>query len=180
MTIEMLDKLDSWLASKACINLETTGTEVCNLLYRSSNIKRKIAIAFSRYHHSNEPTEYIIADEGYVLTVPSFWLSIPKELVIPYLSVYIDSYIKDYASGKPVPSEPSKPPRPPKPTPGPCPKPPCPVPPPHPHPHPPAPPRPAENCEICDDPGISGYYINNTETSETSGGSFTNVKKADA
>lgn len=96
----MRKDLEEWLSKNFCPLIETTGSLVCELKYCANNTKGRIAIAFSRYHSEKDPWEYIIADEGYVLTVPSFWLSIPKELVISYLSYYIDGYMDEYVYNK--------------------------------------------------------------------------------
>lgn len=99
MTKSMRDKLENWLGENFCPLIENAGTLVCHLKYKVGSVKRDIAIAFTRYHHGADPDEYIIADAGYVLTVPSFWLSIPKELVLPYLISYIDNYLAENVTG---------------------------------------------------------------------------------
>ena len=99
MTKDMLDKLQDWLGENFCPIAENAGTVVCGLKYKVGSVKRDIAIAFTRYHHGADPDEYIIGDAGYVLTVPSFWLGIPKELVIPYLVSYIDNYLAENITG---------------------------------------------------------------------------------
>lgn len=92
----MRSKLENWLSKNFCPLIETTGTIVCDINVSTNNKKRKIAIGFSRYHQVSEPWEYVIPKRGYVLMCPSFWLSIPKELVIPYIEDYIDGYMDDY------------------------------------------------------------------------------------
>ena len=116
MTKYMLDTLEEWLSKNFCPLIETTGTLVCRLTYKSSGTKRDIAIAFSRYYQETDPAEYVVGDDGYVITVPSFWLSIPKELVIPYLTSYIDNYMKTYVFSSGGSSEDTKPSYPPPPT----------------------------------------------------------------
>lgn len=100
MLLNMRKELEEWLSKNFCPLIETTGSLVCELKYCANNTKGKIAIAFSRYHGEKDPWEYIIQDEGYVLTVPSFWLSIPRELVISYLAYYIDGYMDEYVYNK--------------------------------------------------------------------------------
>lgn len=180
VTKEMTDKLQEWLSGNFPPIIETTGTVVCRLKFKLGKISRDIAIAFTRYIHSNDPAEYIIGDEGYVLTVPSFWLGVPKELIIPYLCSYIDGYLDEYviknssssgsnSSGNTSGSS------------GNCgcnnnkPKPPqnCPTAKP-----PIAPPAqmPIEHCEVCDTPNIPGYFISEPNSGT---GSFNNVIKND-
>ena len=132
MLDKMRDRLEDWLAKNFCPLIETTGTLVCDIhIDRINNKKRTIAVGFSRYHQVSEPWEYVIPKRGYVLICPSFWLSIPKELVVPYIEDYIDGYMDDYiygnideegssggsSGGCPVtpPCHPPKPPRPPRP-----------------------------------------------------------------
>lgn len=177
VTKEMTDKLQEWLSSNFPPIIETTGTVVCRLKFKLGKVSRDIAIAFTRYIHSNDPAEYIIGDEGYVLTVPSFWLGIPKELVVPYLCSYIDGYLDEYViknssssgsssgsstgsgnCGCPTNTKPKPPQH------SPVPKPPI-APPPH---------LPIEQCETCDTPNVPGYFISEPTPGT---GSFNNVIK---
>lgn len=176
MDEKMIKELELWLSKNFCPIIETTGTVVCRLLYKSMTVKRHIAIAFTRYHHGDDPAEYVIADVGYVLTVPSFWLSIPKELVIPYLCSYIDGYISEYITGTGNGGNtggnnggntgtgcPNKPHH----------KPDCPIKPSRP-PKPPMPPiMPPNNCDDCDNPSANGYFIQQTPSNNM--GSFNNI-----
>ena len=133
----MKKELEEWLGKNFCPLTETTGTVVCDIPFTANSKKYRVDIAFSRYHHDQNPWEYVIPDRGYVLTVPSFWLGIHKYLVIPYLEYYIDSYLDEYvynpSSGStsgdssgggfyPVmpPCHPPRPPKPPKPPLPPC------------------------------------------------------------
>lgn len=99
MTKDMIEDLKKWLSENFCPIIETTGTMVCRLKFKRDKLQRDIAIAFSRYHHSADPAEYVITNAGYVLTVPSFWLGIPRELVIPYLCSFIEGYLSEYIFG---------------------------------------------------------------------------------
>ena len=179
MTKSMRDKLENWLGENFCPLIENAGTLVCHLKYKVGSIKRDIAIAFTRYHHGADPDEYIIADAGYVLTVPSFWLSIPKELVLPYLISYIDNYLAENVTGNGgstgdngstglpnLPGGNCPPPgggRPPQN----CPKPDKPAPPPP----PPYIPCPEPECDE-NTSALKGYYIDNTGGNT---GTFTNT-----
>lgn len=129
----MRKSLEDWLAKNFCPLIETTGTLVWDYKLNLNNKRRRIAVAFSRYHQTQEPWEYVVEPKGYVLVCPSFWLSIPKELVIFYIEYYIDGYLDEYiyndATGDnpgvcPVypPCHPPKPPKdpPPKPPMPPC------------------------------------------------------------
>ena len=108
----MRDKLEDWLGKHFCTITETTGTMVCGLRFAESGVKREIAIAFDRYHHGDDPSEYVVGDKGFVVVLPSFWLGIPKELVIPYIENIIDAYLAEYIYGppkKPIPGPPPPP-----------------------------------------------------------------------
>lgn len=92
----MRKSLEEWLAKNFCPLIETTGTLVWDFKVNLNNKRRRIAVAFSRYHQVQEPWEYVVEPKGYVLVCPSFWLSIPKELVVFYIEYYIDGYLDQY------------------------------------------------------------------------------------
>ena len=96
MLANIRKSLEEWLAQNFCPLIETTGTLVWDFPINLNNKKRRIAVAFSRYHQVQEPWEYVIEDRGYVLVCPSFWLSIPKPLVVSYIEYYIDGYLDQY------------------------------------------------------------------------------------
>ena len=101
MTKLMEDELVKFLSKNFNSMIETYGTICCHLKYCHSNTKLDIAVVFTRYFHDNDPIEYEIGDAGYVLTLPSFWVQVPKPLVIPYISSYIDNYLNGYISKHP-------------------------------------------------------------------------------
>lgn len=96
MTIEMRNSLIQFLKEKSASDINRTTYLVCNL--EDKPRKLKISLVFIKDWHSliaDECSYLPIEDKGAVFTFPSFWLSIPIDLSIPFLTNTIDDYYRD-------------------------------------------------------------------------------------
>ena len=100
MDKSLRDELEKFLSKNFAIQTETTGTSICAMKYNRNKIKREINVVFTRYFHADEPSEYVMTDVGYVLVLPSFWMSVSRPLVMAYIESYIDSYFQEYIFNK--------------------------------------------------------------------------------
>lgn len=100
MDKSLRDELEKFLSKNFAIQTETTGTSICAMKYNKNKIRREINVVFTRYYHADEPSEYVMTDVGYVLVVPSFWMSVSRPLVMAYIESYIDSYFNEYIFNK--------------------------------------------------------------------------------
>ena len=95
----MYKNLDSFLAQKTIIDIDRNTFLVCNL--KDTEHKITISIVFLKDWDSLETDQYnsvIILNKGVVITVPCYWLSIPKELAMPYFESIIEEFYSDEVS----------------------------------------------------------------------------------
>lgn len=91
MKAEMYNTLDKFFAEKTISDVNRDTFLICNLNDKSNKIT--ISLVFMRDWDSLETDQYnsvIIQDKGAVLTFPCYWISVPKELAIPYFEYVID------------------------------------------------------------------------------------------
>lgn len=88
--------LDSFLAQKTIMDVDRNTYLVCNL--KDADYKITISIVFLKDWDSLETDQYnsvIIMNKGVVITVPCYWLSIPKELAMPYFESIIEDFYSE-------------------------------------------------------------------------------------
>lgn len=104
MRKDMYDALDRFFAEKTIQDVNRDTFLVCNLTDRVN--KLTFSLVFVRDWDSLETDEYntiLVEGKGAVLTFPCYWVSIPKELVIPYFVYIIDTLYRTefpYASNE--------------------------------------------------------------------------------
>lgn len=93
MKKSMEKELDLFFATKTANDIDRTTFLVCNL-HDTENMLT-ISLVFIKDWHSLVADEYglvTIDGKGAIFTLPSFWLSIPKELAMPFFTRLIDNY----------------------------------------------------------------------------------------
>ena len=93
MKKSMEKELDLFFATKTASDIDRTTFLVCNL-HDTENVLT-ISLVFIKDWHSLVADEYglvTIDGKGAIFTLPSFWLSIPKELAMPFFTKLIDNY----------------------------------------------------------------------------------------
>lgn len=98
MTSEMHSTLDKFFSEKTITDVDRNTFLVCNLIDR--RYKLYISLVFMRNWDSIESNDFnqvILEDKGVVFTFPCYWVSIPKDLVIPYMEYIIDDFYKNTA-----------------------------------------------------------------------------------
>jgi hypothetical protein len=93
MKKSMEKDLDLFFATKTASDIDRTTFLVCNL-HDTENMLT-ISLVFIKDWHSLVADEYglvTIDGKGAIFTLPSFWLSIPKELAMPFFTKLIDNY----------------------------------------------------------------------------------------
>lgn len=92
MRKDMYDTLDKFFAEKTIQDVNRDTFLVCNLTDRVN--KLTFSLVFVRDWDSLETDEYntiLVEGKGAVLTFPCYWVSVPKELAIPYFVYIIDT-----------------------------------------------------------------------------------------
>lgn len=95
----MYEELDRFFASKTIHDVDRNTFLTCNLVDRVKKIT--ISLIFLRDWDSLETDSYnsvIIQNKGAVFTFPCYWVSIPKELAIPYIEYIIDEFYEEEVS----------------------------------------------------------------------------------
>lgn len=96
MKKNMCDTLDKYLAKMTVNDSDRNSYQICNLNDKEN--KLTICLVFLRDWDSLEPNAYnalAINPNGAVITFPSYWLSVPKELAIPYFDLILQEVYKD-------------------------------------------------------------------------------------
>lgn len=96
MNKEMMDELDRFFAGKVITDVNRDTFLVCNL--EDSNYKLTLSLVFMRDWDSIESNDYNyvgIYRKGAVFTIPCYWVSIPKQLAIPYIQSIIEKFYNE-------------------------------------------------------------------------------------
>ena len=93
MTDIMKKTIDKFFAEKTITDVDRSSYLVCNL--DDPRYKIKISLVFMRDWNSIESDSYnsiIMENKGAIFTFPCYWISIPKELALPYFEYIIDDF----------------------------------------------------------------------------------------
>lgn len=94
--VNLLDALDKFYAEKTITDVNRETFLICNL--KDPGKKITISLVFMKDWDVLEPSDYdqvIVQNKGAVLTFPCYWVSVPKELAIPYFEFIIDELYKN-------------------------------------------------------------------------------------
>lgn len=94
--VNLLNALDKFYAEKTITDVNRETFLICNL--KDSGKKITISLVFMKDWDVLEPSDYdqvIVQNKGAVLTFPCYWVSVPKELAIPYFEFIIDELYKN-------------------------------------------------------------------------------------
>ena len=93
--------LDTFLAEKSCNDVNRDTYLVHNV--EDTINKITVSIVFLREWHTDinddEYGQIVIPNVGAVITVPGYWISVPKELAFTYLKEIINQFYNDIVSG---------------------------------------------------------------------------------
>ena len=93
--------LDTFLAEKSCNDVNRDTYLVHNV--EDTINKITVSIVFLREWHTDinddEYGQIVIPNVGAVITVPGYWISVPKELAFTYLKEIINQFYNDFVSG---------------------------------------------------------------------------------
>lgn len=93
MNQEMINQLDKFFAEKTTPDVDRNTFLICNLNDRPKQLT--ISLVFMRDWRNLEYDDYnqvVLKNRGCVFVLPSYWVSIPKELAIPYIKALIDDF----------------------------------------------------------------------------------------
>lgn len=96
---EMLNSLDTFFAQKTIADVDRNTFQVLNL--RDSSLKITISLVFMRDWTSINSDDYnvvSIRNYGAVFTFPCYWISIPKELCLPYFIAILEDFYENEVS----------------------------------------------------------------------------------
>jgi len=99
MSQAMHDKLDKFFAEKTIVDVDRN--TYLNINLHDSRYKIVISLVFMRDFDGLEINSYsdvILEGKGAVLIFPPYWLSIPKELCIPYFEYIINDFYANTVS----------------------------------------------------------------------------------
>lgn len=92
--------LDTFLAEKSCNDVNRDTYLVHNV--EDTINKITVSIVFLREWHTDinddEYGQIVIPNVGAVITVPGYWISVPKELAFTYLKEIINQFYNDFVS----------------------------------------------------------------------------------
>lgn len=93
MTQQMMNELDKFFSEKTITDVDRNTYLVCNL--KDAVNKITISLVFMRDWHSIESDSYntvAVVSKGIVFTLPCYWVSIPRELAIEYITAIIEDF----------------------------------------------------------------------------------------
>ena len=96
MTQQMLKSLDSFFADRTIDDIDSDTFLIHNLIDTTN--KLTISLVFLRDWHSLETGSYNyvpLKNKGAVFTFPCYWVSVPKELAMPYIEGIINEFYED-------------------------------------------------------------------------------------
>ena len=92
--------LDTFLAEKSCNDVNRDTYLVHNI--EDTINKITVSIVFLREWHTDinddEYGQIVIPNIGAVITVPGYWISIPKELAFTYLKEIVNQFYSEHVS----------------------------------------------------------------------------------
>lgn len=96
---KMLSDLDSFFAQKTITDVDRNTFQILNL--KDPTLKITVSLVFMRDWHSIESDDYnvvSIKNYGAVFTFPCYWISVPKELCIPYFAAILEDFYTNEVS----------------------------------------------------------------------------------
>lgn len=99
MSKAMYDKLDKFFAEKTIVDVDRN--TYLNINLHDSRYKIVVSLVFMRDFDGLEINSYsdvILEGKGVVLILPPYWISIPKELAIPYFEYLINDFYANTVS----------------------------------------------------------------------------------
>lgn len=96
----MIKELDEFFASKTIQDIDRNTFLICNLHDKTN--KLTISLVFLRDWDSLETDSYnsvILQNKGAVFTFPCYWVSVPKELAVPYIEYILSEFYENTVSG---------------------------------------------------------------------------------
>lgn len=99
MNQDMINQLDKFFAEKTTPDVDRNTFLVCNLNDRIN--KLTVSLVFMRDWHNLEYDDYnqiVLKEKGCIFVLPSYWVSIPKELAMTYIKSLIDDFYNSEVS----------------------------------------------------------------------------------
>lgn len=96
---KLYEDLDKFFAQRTIGDVDRSTFLICNL--KDNDLKITISLVFLKDWDSLPTNDYnaVTIDEcGAVFTFPCYWVSVPKELCIPYFTTIIDLFYKEVVS----------------------------------------------------------------------------------
>ena len=96
---KMISDLDSFFALKTINDADRNVFQILNL--KDPSLKITVSLVFMRDWHSIESDDYnvvSIRNCGAVFTFPIYWISIPKELCMPYFTAILEDFYENEVS----------------------------------------------------------------------------------
>lgn len=89
--------LTSYVKTNNVSHIENNGSRMWKAYIEKSklNPKPSVNVVFSRYQHT-EVSQTVLGDYGIVIAIPSYWIDVDPELVILFVSQYIDPWLQKY------------------------------------------------------------------------------------
>lgn len=93
MNQDMTNQLDKFFSEKTTPDVDRNTFLICNLNDRINILT--ISLVFMRDWHTLEYDDYnqiVLKNKGCIFVLPSYWVSIPKELALTYIQELIDDF----------------------------------------------------------------------------------------
>ena len=93
MNQDMINQLDKFFSEKTTPDVDRNTFLICNLNDRINTLT--ISLVFMRDWHTLEYDDYnqiVLKNRGCIFVLPSYWVSIPKELALTYIQELIDDF----------------------------------------------------------------------------------------
>lgn len=89
--------LTSYIKVTNVAHIENNGSRMWKEYIQKTklNPKPSVNVVFSRYQHT-EVSQTVLGDYGIVVAIPSYWIDVDPELVIVFVSQYIDPWLTKY------------------------------------------------------------------------------------
>lgn len=99
MNQDMINQLDKFFSEKTTPDVDRNTFLICNLNDRINTLT--ISLVFMRDWHTLEYDDYnqiVLKNRGCIFVLPSYWVSIPKELALTYIQALIDNFYNEEVS----------------------------------------------------------------------------------